>query len=149
MRNPLFTTAALVGMLVLPAVAPLAQQAGSTSLSSQHGAFSNAAHASDIVGKSAYDSNGQSIGSINDLLIDSQGQVRAAVVDVGGFLGMGQHTVAIDWDQLKINPSSNRVTVSMTKDQLKSAPEYKKAAQANVPSTDQQAESPRNGAPPQ
>ncbi|HIJ61342.1 MAG TPA: PRC-barrel domain-containing protein [Rhodospirillaceae bacterium] len=117
---------------------------GSEALSSQRGAFSNAAHASDIIGKSAYGANGESIGSINDLLIDSKGQVEAAIVDVGGFLGMGQHSVAINWDQMKVTPSDSRVIVSMTKDQLKAAPEYKKSAQANVPNDKQQAKTPEN-----
>jgi sporulation protein YlmC with PRC-barrel domain len=144
MRNPFFTAAALVGMLVLPTIAPWAQEksGGSTSLSSQHGAFSNSAHANDIIGKSAYSPTGESIGSINDLLIDANGRVQAAIVDVGGFLGVGKHTVAINWDQVKVNPSDDRVTVAMNKDELKAAPEYKKSAQATVPSSPQQAQTP-------
>lgn len=145
MRVPLFATSVVAALLLLPAVAPLADESGTTgSLSTQRGAFSNATHASDIIGKSAYGANGESIGSINDLLINAKGQVEAAIVDVGGFLGMGQHTVAINWDQMKVNASDNRVTVSMTKAQLKAAPEYRKSAQANVPSDKQQAETPEN-----
>lgn len=145
MRNQVFTRAALAGLLFLPVAGPFAQETGNAEpLSSQRGAFANAAHASDIIGKSAYGAKGESIGSINDLLINSKGQVEAAIVDVGGFLGMGQHTVAVKWDQMKITPSDSRVTVSMTKDQLKAAPEYKKSAQANVPTDKQQAQSPDN-----
>jgi sporulation protein YlmC with PRC-barrel domain len=144
MRSRLLTIPALTAALLLPVMA-VAQQSGSgvtapagQSMSSQRGAFSNAAHASDIIGKKAYGPNGETVGNVNDLLIDSSGRVQAAVVDVGGFLGMGQHTVALDWTQLKIAPSSDRVTIGMTKEQLKSAPEYKKSAQANAPANNQQ-----------
>ena len=142
MRSRILIVPALTAALLAPAMA-VAQQSGSTapagqSMSSQRGAFSNAAHASDIIGKKAYGPNGETVGNINDLLIDANGRVQAAVVDVGGFLGLGEHTVALEWNQLKITPSNDRVTIGMTKEQLKSVPEYKKSAQANAPANSQQ-----------
>ena len=141
MRSRILIVPALTAALLAPAMA-VAQQSGTApagqSMSSQRGAFSNAAHASDIIGKKAYGPNGETVGNINDLLIDANGRVQAAVVDVGGFLGLGEHTVALDWNQLKITPSNDRVTIGMTKEQLKSVPEYKKSAQANAPASSQQ-----------
>ena len=149
MGYKILTVTALASILVLPIPTPFAQQssnpsAAGQSMSSQHGAFSNATHASDIIGKSAYGSSGEDIGKIDDLLINSKGQVEMAVVDVGGFLGVGQHSVAIKWDQIKISPSDNRVVVAMSKEQLKAAPEYRKSAQMNIPSENQQAKTPGN-----
>lgn len=140
MRKGLVPAAALALALALP-VGVLAQQSttgtSGTSESSPQGSFSNATHASDIIGKKVYNPEGETVGSVNDLLINAQGQVQAAIVNTGGTMGMGSRTVAIDWSQVKINPSDNRVTVAMTKEQLKAAPEYKKSAQANAPKGEQ------------
>jgi hypothetical protein len=57
--------------------------------------------ASKIVGLSVYNDNNESIGSINDLLTDKSGNIKAVVIGVGGFLGMGSHLVAISFDKIK------------------------------------------------
>jgi hypothetical protein len=54
------------------------------------------------------------------------GQPRAAVIDFGGFLGVGSRKIAVDWTVLNFEPQgSDVVTVDLTRDQLKAAPEYK------------------------
>jgi len=58
---------------------------------------------SKVVGLSVYNDNNESIGSINDLLMDKGGNVKAAVLSVGGFLGVGSHLVAISFDKLKFS----------------------------------------------
>jgi sporulation protein YlmC with PRC-barrel domain len=57
--------------------------------------------ASKVVGLSVYNDNNQSIGSINDLLTDKSGNIKAAVIGVGGFLGVGEHLVVIPFDKVK------------------------------------------------
>jgi len=57
--------------------------------------------ASKVVGLSVYNSDNQSIGSINDLLTDKSGNIKAAVISVGGFLGVGAHLVAVPFDKVK------------------------------------------------
>src|SRR5258706_3209095 len=57
--------------------------------------------ASKIVGLSVYNDTNESLGSINDLLTDKSGNIKAVVVGVGGFLGMGEHLVAIPFDKIK------------------------------------------------
>jgi sporulation protein YlmC with PRC-barrel domain len=59
---------------------------------------------SDLRGTRVYGSNNESIGDISDLLIDKQGQVVAAIVGVGGFLGIGQKDVAVPFQALEIVP---------------------------------------------
>jgi hypothetical protein len=54
--------------------------------------------------------------------------VRAAVVELGGFLGIGTRRVAVEWSMLRFDPADAkqpRVVLDMTRDQLRSAPEYK------------------------
>ena len=48
-----------------------------------------------------YNNNNESVGSINDLLTDKNGNIKAAVIGVGGLLGVGEHLVAVSFDQIK------------------------------------------------
>jgi hypothetical protein len=85
---------------------------------------------SNLMGESVVGTNNETIGDIEDVLIDRNGTVRAVVVGVGGFLGMGEKSVAIPFNALTINRNSDgddveRITVSLSKDQLKQAPEFK------------------------
>src|SRR5947209_6337030 len=56
---------------------------------------------SKVVGLNVYNDNNESIGSINDLLTDKSGNIKAAVISVGGFLGVGAHLVAVPFEKLK------------------------------------------------
>jgi sporulation protein YlmC with PRC-barrel domain len=88
--------------------------------------------AKTYMGQSVYNGQNESIGSINDLILQKQGGVVAAVVGVGGFLGMGQKNVAVPFD--KINATQNpqdgtiKLTTTETADSLKAAPEFKTLA---------------------
>src|SRR6204780_1136478 len=57
--------------------------------------------ASKLVGLNVYNDNNESIGSINELLTDKSGNIKAAVISVGGFLGIGEHLVVIPFDKIK------------------------------------------------
>ena len=65
--------------------------------SSLHGDW----RASKVVGLNVYNEKNESIGSINDLLMDKSGNIKAVVLGVGGFLGMGEHLVAVPYDKVK------------------------------------------------
>lgn len=56
---------------------------------------------SKLVGLSVYNDSNQSLGSINDLLTDKSGDIKAVVIGVGGFLGVGEHLVAIPYEKVK------------------------------------------------
>jgi sporulation protein YlmC with PRC-barrel domain len=108
--------------------------------------------ADDIIGTSVRNQQNENIGSVSDLVIDRNGQVKAAVVSVGGFLGIGDKHVAVPWNQLQVGADTgvaDRGTtasgaadrsaatgstaaardpvlrVNMTKEQLQQAPEFK------------------------
>ena len=57
--------------------------------------------ASKVVGLSVYNENNESLGSINDLLMDKDGNIKGVVLGVGGFLGVGEHLVAVPFDKMK------------------------------------------------
>jgi sporulation protein YlmC with PRC-barrel domain len=59
--------------------------------------------ASKLVGLNVYNDQNESVGSINDLLMDKGGGIKAAVISVGGFLGMGARLVAIPFDKIKFS----------------------------------------------
>jgi hypothetical protein len=80
--------------------------------------------AKELIGLSLKGQNRERIGEIHDLVVDDQGQVKAALVDVGGFLGMGEKTVAIDWRQIRIDLADKSAMVGMTKDQLTQLPKW-------------------------
>jgi sporulation protein YlmC with PRC-barrel domain len=56
---------------------------------------------SKLVGLSVYNDSNESLGSINDLLTDKSGDIKAVVIGVGGFLGVGEHLVAVPLDKVK------------------------------------------------
>jgi len=57
--------------------------------------------ASKMVGLSVYNDKNESVGSINDLLTDKSGSIKAVIIGVGGFLGVGEHLVAVPLDKVK------------------------------------------------
>ncbi|MFO1110339.1 MAG: PRC-barrel domain-containing protein [Bradyrhizobium sp.] len=57
--------------------------------------------ASKLVGLSVYNDANESVGSINDLLTDRNGKITAVVIGVGGFLGVGEHLVAVPFEKVK------------------------------------------------
>ncbi|MCS3451754.1 MULTISPECIES: PRC-barrel domain-containing protein [Bradyrhizobium] len=57
--------------------------------------------ASKVAGLSVYNDKNESVGSINDLLMDKSGTIKAVVIGVGGFLGVGEHLVAVPLDKVK------------------------------------------------
>ena len=54
-----------------------------------------------MVGLNVYNDQNESIGTINDLLTDKSGNIKGIVLGVGGFLGVGEHLVAVAFDQVK------------------------------------------------
>src|SRR5258708_20038757 len=64
-------------------------------------AFQGNWRGSKVVGLNVYNDNNESVGSINDLLTDKSGNIKAVVIGVGGFLGVGEHLVAISFDKVK------------------------------------------------
>jgi len=82
--------------------------------------------AQSVLGKQVRSSANENMGRIVDVIVDPQGRVRAAVIDFGGFLGVGSRKIAVDWNALRFDAGKpDIVTSELTRDQVKAAPEYK------------------------
>lgn len=138
------TPDATSGSMGTTAQAPAASATG-TYLTEQ---AENQISVNDFMGKSIYTADNQSIGDINDLLVANDGGVVAAVVGVGGFLGIGEKNVAIPFDKITITRDTAsddaaeaaadgesqaevvaeaevRLTTTETAESLKNAPEFR------------------------
>jgi hypothetical protein len=103
-----------------------------------------------ILGKSVRSSAGEDMGRLVDVVVDRDGRPRAAIIDFGGFLGVGSRKIAVDWGVLKFAHDKDKgdlITVELTRDQVKAAPEFKEGSSLVVlgPGT---APSPAPGAAP-
>jgi sporulation protein YlmC with PRC-barrel domain len=80
-----------------------------------------------ILGKNVRGRNGEDMGRIVDVIVNRDGQVRAAVIDFGGFLGVGSRKIAVDWTALRFEPSGkpDRISVDLSRNSVRLAPEYK------------------------
>ena len=80
-----------------------------------------------ILGKNVRSSAGEDMGQIIDVIVNRDGQVRAAVIDFGGFLGVGSRKIAVDWHALSFPADGviDHVILNLTRDQVRLAPEYR------------------------
>ena len=100
--------------------------------------------ASSIIGKPAVNSQDETIGDVNDLVTDRSGKIVAALIGVGGFLGIGEKDVAVRFEDLKLIRDENnntKVVLNVSKETLASAPDYKTLEEQRVvegpPASDQ------------
>ena len=70
--------------------------------------------ASKLVGVNVYNEANEKIGDINDVILDKAGKVENVILGVGGFLGMGEHYVAVAYDKLKWSNEPPRSTTAST-----------------------------------
>jgi sporulation protein YlmC with PRC-barrel domain len=83
--------------------------------------------ASNWIGQTIYNQANESVGDVNDLLIDKDGKIAAVIIGVGGFLGIGEKNVAISFDSIQSSTDENgnlKFMVSVTKEELDAAPEF-------------------------
>ena len=80
-----------------------------------------------ILGKEVHSPSDQAMGRVVDLLIDATGQPRAAIIDFGGFLGVGTRKIAIDWNSLRFDAGDPKkaIVADLDRNEIKAAPEYK------------------------
>jgi PRC-barrel domain len=81
-----------------------------------------------VLGRDVRSPTDQDMGRIVDVIVDRAGVVRAAVIDFGGFLGVGSRKIVVDWNALHFGQIANkgdRITLELTKEQVNAAPEYK------------------------
>ncbi|MBY0561104.1 PRC-barrel domain-containing protein [Hyphomicrobium sp.] len=75
-----------------------------------------------LLGKDVKSTTGEKLGQVTDIIVGHSGDVRAAVIDFGGFLGVGSRKIAVAWPTLRF--SSGGITLEMGRDELRVTPEY-------------------------
>lgn len=85
----------------------------------------------DLLGKSVYDPNGDSIGDV-DYVLGSEGSANV-VIGIGGFLGLGEYTVAVPLDELSLDAETQNVQMDTTKEALKALPEFDESDVESLP----------------
>ena len=132
----LITAISLAAVMAVPAVAQdtntPSQAAPSASRSADEAVTTTPAErvlASKLLNESVRNKANETIGDINDVVIDKSGKVAQIIVGVGGFLGLGEKDVALSFDQLSFatdNDGDLTVTTEATKESLQSAPAYER-----------------------
>jgi hypothetical protein len=87
-----------------------------------------AREAHGVLGRDVRSPMDEDMGHIVDVIVDRAGVVRAAVIDFGGFLGVGSRKIVVDWSALhfgRVADKSDSITLELTKEQVNAAPEYK------------------------
>jgi hypothetical protein len=86
-----------------------------------------------ILGVKVQGPKGEDLGRIVDVLADASGRVRIAIIDFGGFLGVGDRRLAVEWPLLRFSPSDpSSVVLSVEREKLKALPDYKGAQRPQV-----------------
>ena len=116
------------GCLAVPSAAPLAQVQSNDlgSLMTSEAVFSHR-DLQGVLGASVHSSTGEDMGHIVQVLVDQSGAARAAVIDFGGFLGVGSRKVVVDWGALHFAPDDQpqKIMLDLSRDQVKAAPQYR------------------------
>ena len=85
-----------------------------------------------VEGTTVYNEAGDKLGTIDDLMIDKRsGHVRYAVLEFGGFLGMGTERYPVPWDMLKYDTGREGYVVPLDKSRLEAAPRYEQGTLAS------------------
>jgi hypothetical protein len=119
--------AAVVTMAVLTASAASGQTEGGTP-GQPSVTVLDTQEVQGILGREIRSTADENMGRIVDVLVDGQGRARAAIIDFGGFLGVGSRKIAVAWQALHFVPQAEKkygIVLELTRDQVKPAPEYK------------------------
>lgn len=119
MHNRFLGTAAALALATAPALPAISQEAVVETQDASE------LRTNWIIGANVTATTGESIGAIEEIILDSEsGEVTAAVLGVGGFLGFSRKSIAIDWSELEIAYDGDEITLGLTREEAEAAPEY-------------------------
>jgi len=126
-RSALFSILVACGCLALSSATPSAQdRSNDLGYATWETVFAHR-DLQGVLGAAVSSSAGENMGHVVQVLVDQSGTARAAVIDFGGFLGVGSRKVVVDWAALHFAPEDQpqKITVDLSRDQVKAAPEYR------------------------
>lgn len=101
MATALLGTALMGGAAFAQTATPAAPNAAATATSASAQNLKGNWRASKLVGLAVYNEGNEKLGDISEVLVDNSGKINAVIIGVGGFLGVGQHDIAVSFDKLK------------------------------------------------
>jgi hypothetical protein len=119
----------LVASMMLPAIPPAEAETQPGSIPSVDPADAPVAttldkrEAKGVLGSAVRSATDEDMGRVIDVVVDRNGSPRAAVIDFGGFLGVGSRKIAISWNAIRFH-RADTITLDLTRDQVKAAPQY-------------------------
>lgn len=137
---------ALAALLIIAACAGAAAAATPAGSEATSALVVNGAGAQPLLGMPVQTSKGEDLGRVVDIVVDRHGDLLAAIVDFGGFLGVGTRKIAVDWRSLHFPQADgmDKLIADLPRDQLRNAPVYK----PNEPIVIMGAPAPSPAAPP-
>ena len=78
----------------------------------------------ELTGYTVLGEGDEEIASIEDVLVNEEGEIEALVLSTGGFLGMGEKTVAVEWDAVDVHADQEEIRTQFTQEDIENAPDY-------------------------
>ena len=103
--------------------------------------------AEKMIGMDVYDTNGDKVGKVRDILFDKDGKATGVVLSVGGVLGLGAKQVGLQWSEVDIQPDAEVAKIQYNKSQLEAAPDFKTAEAQKAESDASQLQTQQESAP--
>ncbi|MFZ5782332.1 MAG: PRC-barrel domain-containing protein [Pseudomonadota bacterium] len=125
MSNRLVVACAILTAWTVPG---LAQTEGGATVGAPSVTILGKREVQGILGREVRSTADENMGRIVDVLVDGSGSTRAAIIDFGGFLGVGSRKIAVAWTALHFVPAAEKrygIVLELTRDQVNAAPEYK------------------------
>ncbi len=137
------TVTSLAAALLATPLPGLAQASAPTMTPAERHDWERAHRVSMIIGSEVRNKSGEKIGDIRDLVVDSNGTIKLAIVSTGGFLGVGDKLHAVPWDLLALGPKDDQI-LDISKTTLRATPGFDSKTWPNLGDDDWMTENRRN-----
>jgi sporulation protein YlmC with PRC-barrel domain len=108
----------------------------------------NEVRAETLIGATVFSPEGDKVGTVKDILFDTNGKATGLVLSVGGIMGLGAKSVGLTWDEVDVQPDPKLLQVKYTEDQLEAAPAFKTQEAQQAEADAQRVQSQQPAAPP-
>jgi sporulation protein YlmC with PRC-barrel domain len=117
------TAASFIAVLLMAPLASLAQASAPAMTPAERHDWERSHRISKIIGSDVRNKSGEKIGDIRDLMVDTSGTIKLAIVSTGGFLGVGDRLHAVPWDVLTLGPKDDHI-LDIDKAHLQATPGF-------------------------
>jgi hypothetical protein len=125
MENPMVKRLLLTSAMAMALAVPAFGQTANAPSSVKTTMSSSEVRSDKLLGHAVINAQNEKVGVIDSVILGPQGHVDKVVIGVGGFLGMGDRDVAVNWRDLQVLDNGNKIVVNASGDQLKAMPEFK------------------------